>query len=615
MKFEGKIISLSVEDILPNRFQPRITFMENQINELAESIKSYGVIQPIVVRKIGTDKYEIIAGERRYKANLLAGNDTIPAIITELNDNDSAEIALIENIQREDLTAIEEAVSYKKLLDMGRLKQDDLAKKLGKKQSTVSNKLRLLNLEEEVQEALLEKRISERHARSLLKLSGSDQKKMLDKILTERLTVRKTDLEIEKLTKKPEEKNIEVLDFVVKPASTDKKGNDNMNQENFGFNIPTTPIIEENKPEGISSIPIAPTVSPSMPGFMDVNKIEETATDINVERPTVDVTSLLSSNKEASMNSTTPATDASIFSFNPDTPTQTTMPTPEEPEKPVGRFFDLGMMPQFEESNTSVELPKVEETISEVAPSTGINVDSLNNLFTADKKVEIEKVVTPVEEIKEPESIFNFNTAPKNPEFVEDVEKAETNMNFNIPTIEPAVIPTITNDINILSESNIDNNLISPQEINPVIPEIKLETPTLEVAPISTPIEMAEIKIDPIKQNVEKVDPVIPVVQPAIANQTPAYAVPDTSDLDAFLDSLDNDTPLSGIVNEPAPEVILEANATTPINMAPVDTEKMNKIKAIISEAKDKIAALGVRVEIDEFDFDDMYQAIIKLDK
>lgn len=201
MDFDRKVVFLDVNDILPNRFQPRIKFNEDSINELCDSIREHGVIQPIVVRKMG-DKYEIIAGERRFKANLLAGKNNIPAIVTELNDKDSAEIALIENVQRKDLTPIEEAISYKKILDMGYLTQDDLANKLGKTQSTVANKLRLLNLSEDVQEALLEGKISERHARSILRLpSASMQKKMLDKVIIERLTVRKTDNEISKILK------------------------------------------------------------------------------------------------------------------------------------------------------------------------------------------------------------------------------------------------------------------------------------------------------------------------------------------------------------------------------------------------------------------------------
>ena len=139
MEMEKEVKILNLDDILPNRFQPRIQFNESAILELSDSIKEHGVIQPIVVRKIG-DKYEIIAGERRYKASVLAGKKTIPAIITSLNDKDSAEVALIENVQRENLTPIEEAISYKKILDMGYLNQVTLADKLGKTQSTIANK-------------------------------------------------------------------------------------------------------------------------------------------------------------------------------------------------------------------------------------------------------------------------------------------------------------------------------------------------------------------------------------------------------------------------------------------------------------------------------------------
>lgn len=296
MKEERKVIELSLDDILPNRFQPRIRFDEDAINELAESIKEHGVIQPIVVRPIA-DKYEIIAGERRYKASVMAGKRTIPALITDLNDKESAEIALIENVQRQDLTPIEEAVSYKKILDMGYLTQNQLADKLGKDQSTVANKLRLLNLDDEVQEALLNEKISERHARSLLKIGHKDQRELLHKIIEKRLTVRKTDEEINKIlgltpVKKveepkvvPEEKSpavmeeTEVLDLE-EPAHEKEEFMMDKNQ----FNIPESPIINDN--------PIS-TEETIHPGFVDVNKIEETATDLYEEKPVVNINSLL----------------------------------------------------------------------------------------------------------------------------------------------------------------------------------------------------------------------------------------------------------------------------------------------------------------------------------
>ena len=155
MNLESTVLQVHVEDIIPNRFQPRLNFDEQGLQELADSIKEHGIIQPLVLRKLG-NKYEIIAGERRYKASVLAGKETVPVIVKNLNDKDSAEIALIENIQRKNLTPIEEALSYKKILDMGYITQENLASKLGKSQSAVANKIRLLNLSDEVQEALLE---------------------------------------------------------------------------------------------------------------------------------------------------------------------------------------------------------------------------------------------------------------------------------------------------------------------------------------------------------------------------------------------------------------------------------------------------------------------------
>ena len=191
-----EVRQIPVEDIIPNRFQPRISFDEKALNELASSIKQHGIIQPLVVRPLG-DKFEIIAGERRYKAATMAGLTVVPAIITEMDDNTSAEVALIENVQRKDLTAIEEAKSYKNMLDRNNLTQEELAKKMGLSQSTIANKLRLLNLCEEVQNALLNEKISERHARALLSVNGeNEQVRWLNRIINERLTVRQLDLAI-----------------------------------------------------------------------------------------------------------------------------------------------------------------------------------------------------------------------------------------------------------------------------------------------------------------------------------------------------------------------------------------------------------------------------------
>ena len=253
-----KVIDVDINEILPNRFQPRIQFDEEEILELSDSIKEHGVIQPIVVRTIG-DKYEIIAGERRYKASVLAGKETVPVIIKNLNDRDSAELALIENVQRKNLTPIEEALSYKKILDMGYLTQETLATKIGKSQSSVANKIRLLNLSDEVQEALLDNKISERHARSLLRLkSVSDQNDLLEKIISQRLTVRKADEEIDKLLNEKNVKEKGKGDIIM----------DNTQNQVSNVSAPsgtTFDIFASQPTPEVPVAPIMPTIEPIVP--------------------------------------------------------------------------------------------------------------------------------------------------------------------------------------------------------------------------------------------------------------------------------------------------------------------------------------------------------------
>ena len=199
MNNESKILNVSIDKIIPNRFQPRLIFDEKSLNELSESIKEHGIIQPLIVRPLN-DKYEIIAGERRYKAATIAGLTTVPILVTNLNDSKSAEVAIVENIQRKNLNPIEEAKSYKRILDRKFKTQEELSKVLGVNQSTISNKLRLLTLTKDVQEALSKDKISERHARSLLKVQNeSKQIELLTKTINNKLTVKDLDEEIKKL--------------------------------------------------------------------------------------------------------------------------------------------------------------------------------------------------------------------------------------------------------------------------------------------------------------------------------------------------------------------------------------------------------------------------------
>ncbi len=251
---ENEVVYLYLDDIIPNRFQPRELFDENSLKELAISIKEHGVIQPIIVRKVN-NKYEIIAGERRYKASTMAGLTKIPAIIKNLDDKESSKVALIENLQRRDLTPIEEARTYQKILELeGNMTQEQLAATMGKTQSVVSNKLRLLSLPDEVQEALLKEQISERHARSLLNVQNkNEQLKLLEKVIASRMTVRELDKEIKMIN---EQGGFPFVDNSINDVVVNKE--------------------EDIKPtyqSAYTSLELSPTE-------VDINKIKENAIDI-----------------------------------------------------------------------------------------------------------------------------------------------------------------------------------------------------------------------------------------------------------------------------------------------------------------------------------------------
>ncbi|UII55958.1 nucleoid occlusion protein [Cytobacillus spongiae] len=202
-----EIRKIPIEQIVPNRFQPRTVFDDEKIEELSRTIHTHGIIQPIVVREFGNGQFEIIAGERRWRAMKKLNWTEAPAIVKNLSDTETASVALIENLQREELTPIEEALAYGKLLELHNLTQEALAQRLGKGQSTVANKLRLLKLPEEVQEALLNKAITERHARALIPLKLPEkQVALLQEIIERNLNVKQTEERVVKLLDTTEKK-------------------------------------------------------------------------------------------------------------------------------------------------------------------------------------------------------------------------------------------------------------------------------------------------------------------------------------------------------------------------------------------------------------------------
>lgn len=199
-----EIVEIPLSELRSNPYQPRKNFDDNALQELANSIKEHGVFQPIIAKK-SIKGYEIIAGERRVKASILAGKTTIPAIIRDFSDQDMMEIALLENLQRENLNALEEAMAYKKLLDELHLTQESLAERLGKSRSHITNMLGLLTLPEEVKDMIMDGKISMSHARVLSKIDNNEKiKELADKIIVDGLSVREiedlshTDITIEK---------------------------------------------------------------------------------------------------------------------------------------------------------------------------------------------------------------------------------------------------------------------------------------------------------------------------------------------------------------------------------------------------------------------------------
>ena len=564
MQNNKNIIELPLEDILPNRFQPRIKFDENSINELAISIKKYGVIQPIVVRKIG-DKYEIIAGERRYKASGIAGKKTIPAIICELNDKDSVEIALIENVQREDLTPIEKAISYKKILDMGYINQESLAEKVGKSQSAIANTLRLLNLTDEVQEALLENKISERHARSLLKVKDENkQRKLLDKIIKERLTVRKTDEEIEKMFSENNNQPNYVKDEIV--------------------NIPDFDL---------------PTSNNDLPGFMNIDKIQSEATDINKEeKPLADMDILLeSSNTPVPSDTIVIPKDEEIrsnkfFNFMDDTPEA------ELENKSINSTFNLEDL--FENTSNNSNKSNIEVPSMDVPVTPSYEVPNIDIPVTPSYEVpNIDIPVTPSYEVP------NIDI-PVTPSYEVPNIDVPVTPSYEIPNIDLPVTPSYevpSMDVPVTPSyevPNIDVPVTSSYEV----PSMDVPaTPSYEVPNIDVPVtpsyEVPNIDV-PVTPSYEVPSMDVPV--------TPSYEVPN---IDVPV------TPSYEMPNINIPEDIYNPSIYDTMSSTNVEQvgKNINDALEIIRNCNTNLLQNGYIVSLEEADFGNYYQVVFKISK
>ena len=558
---KSRVIDLDLNDVLPNRFQPRIKFSEDSIIELSESIKEHGVIQPIVVRPIG-DKYEIIAGERRYKASVLAGKEKIPAIITDLNDKDSAEVALIENVQRRDLSAIEEAISYKKILDMGYLTQEQLAVKLGKSQSTVANKIRLLNLCDEVQEALMEDKISERHARSMLKLPTAEmQRKMLEKVINERLTVRKTDEEIDKMNT-----------YITNPID----------------------IPEEQ----------------SNPGFVDVDKIANNAQDLKFEDPSgnVNINALLQGAGSAApaVESTIPVIPA-VEAVAP----QVTIPAIPVPEPTVAPVFDTPIIPTVEPVAPVIPEIPVVPTVDPVVPVMP-TVEPVAPVMPEIPAVPTVEPVVPVMPTVEPSA----SVIPEIPA-VPTVDPVVPVM----PTVEPVapvipeipVVPTVDPVVPVAPVIPEIPAVPTVEPAQPAAPSIFESVPT--ITPIVEPVtNIAPMPTTPIVEESLPSKFLETVEVPAVEPTTPVV-----EEKPEFNELAEAEAKLDAKTDEISPIIITDySKQYDPIipNAAPApERVDFKQIINLIRDVNSTIEKCGYSIETEEYDLEGIYQVIFKINK
>lgn len=572
----GQLTVLNINDILPNRFQPRIRFDEEKLEELAESIGKYGVIQPIVVRPV-SNKYEIIAGERRYKASKLANKSTIPAIIVNLSDKDSEEIALLENIQRQQLSPIEEAVSYKRILDMGYITQEELAKKIGKAQSTIANKIRLLNLDDEVQNYLLNNKISERHARSLLRIPDKEkQVEMLHRIVEERLTVKQTDREIEKLKEETQINN--------RPAKSET------------INIKTST-------EEVNNIPVSEEIESLFDeeekrggNTMDIDKIMREAKDINVEQDVApkDISGLMQPGndvqsepiiREEASNSVNLENNKFI----------NVAPQPEKTKvvqsQPVsgGVTFD-SMFNQ----HVDIEQSSNNQNSASVANSTGQpSVSSVPVSSTAPSLNENTFVQQNVQPVVDPNLTVthgNENNIAQTgvPEISNQVVENDVTEDTK-KVISSAVADALRRFNAKKSSQNVvsTNNLVSG--VAPVSPNLNTEPTPLKTTPEVTPIvnqPISDISIDNVSQ------PSIPSTDIIADNTLNEYAV------------------------HPNANPVGTMASTVTQNVKPVNNQAhFAQIVKLLRDCADKIEQNGYFVSMDEMDLGNQYKVTFTINK
>ena len=543
MNTNNQIIKVKIEDIVPNRFQPRINFDKEALNELAASIKRYGIIQPLTLRQIGP-KYEIIAGERRYKAAIIAGLTEVPAMIATMDDQTSAELAIIENLQREELSAIEEAKSYKRLIDFSNITQAELANRLGKSQSAIANKLRLLNLTKEVQEALAKNQISERHARSLLAVKEPNQQvDILNRIIKERLTVKDTDQVIKDLTNN--DSNINKDNNIEKQIPVIDKS-----KINIEFNQP------EPQPEELPSI--TKFENPDIINLNDLNSDNIFQRYLNQSTKKEERKEEKNMNNE--LNNQIPSFDSLL---QPEAPKTEPVAAPTTPQvqipapTPAGnKFFpdledeSLNMgnvsanpMPTSDPSSLNSFLNSA--TLTPVTPVTPASAPEPEPQAPT-------PVVPPIESVNTMPSIEPISPiAPVTPESMGPTPMGTSPVDSLPGTVSPTLTPI--NDTPPVTVPGASANPIP--NITPIVNENVTVTPVSEsgsptptIEPISPISQVPPVEANPIPETPSPISPIG-------LNTTPIAGVPNNEPNSVQTPSLDPISPISEPIPSPIPSI------------------------------------------------------------
>ena len=611
MNMEEKVYQIPLEQIIPNRFQPRLTFDENALNELAESIKQHGIIQPLVLRKVG-DKFEIIAGERRFKAAGIAGLKTVPAVISQLDDQKTAEVALVENVQRKNLTAIEEAKSYKNILEQGGMTQDQLASKLGVSQSTIANKLRLLNLSDEVQDALLNEKISERHARALLAVEDkTEQVKWLNKIINDRLTVRQLDMELKKALKS----NDEIDDESVTPIVDLNPNIDDIKQN----------ALDLNPQEGLHDI--ESMLKPSTPGektydlstpidnieSLDIDGGEEKMNEQEVKQTQNKLFNVLE-DEVANMNANNSIDD--MMNAKDANPVVEQIVQPVQPivEAAPNLMDQSPIEPQIQQTQ-AVETPIIpggqapimDQPIQQPVEQPIINPDIVQNAAPVEQIVNNDTLNNSININQQP--IMDNNNFISTPGIIDNNQPITSDIqeNIGVNTQEQQIqsivdnnLTQLDNSINNVTNTNL-NDTIDPTNINPsstVNDDTIIQnnpgntffnfstTPANTVEPVNNIIEPAQnTNIQPMPADNNSIN----VIEPVVQTQTqPVF------DPMSMVNTLD-----------PSYQEQVAQEAGISINNA------INEIRSV----RDSLEQRGFAISMEEADLGDSYNIIININK